>query len=131
MRRLIPASAAVVALAPYIALAQVGAVSRIVGVFNIFVGLMLTAALLTYAIGFIMWWIRLGSWPSYRTQAIRVLEWAVAVLFTLVVLLGIVQFFQQHQQAATYVISAIVVIGIIWIAVYVLSHSSGAEEEEH
>ena len=121
---------ALVLLTPFAAGAQVVAVGHLVGIFNIFVGLMLTAALLIYAFGFIMWWIRLGTWPSYRTVAVRVLEWAVAILFTLVVLLGIVQFFQFHQRAATYVISVIVLIAIIAIIVYLIAHSGGDEKKE-
>lgn len=120
-----------VALAmPLAADAQVGAVSRVAGIFNIFVGLMLTAALLTYGVGVIMWWIRLGSWPSYRTTAIRILEWAVATLFVLIVLLGIVQFFQKHPTAASYVLSAIVLVLIIWAVVYLMAHSGGKKEEK-
>jgi hypothetical protein len=117
-------------LLPLVTYAQVAAVSRVVGVFNIVVGLMLTTALGIYVTGFIMWWIRLGSWPSYRTVAIEALEWAVGILFTLVVLLGIVQFFQRHQQAATYVLSAIVIIALIWIVIYLAANSGGGEKEK-
>lgn len=119
-----------VLFAPFAAQAQVATVGRVAGIFNVFVGLMLTAALVTYVFGFVMWWIRLGTWPSYRTEAIRVMEWSVAILFTLIVLLGIVQFFQQHQRAATYVISAIVLIIIIWAIVYIALHSGGEKKEE-
>ena len=123
--RLLPLGAL---LAPFAVAGQVQAVSRIVGVFNIFVGLMLTASILLYGVGLIMWFIRLGTWPSYRTVAVRVLEWAVAVLLVLVVLLAIVQFFQGHPHAAAYVISFIVVAIVIWIIVYLASHSSERKE---
>jgi len=116
-------------LFPALAIAQTDAVSQVVGVFNVLVGLMLVAALLTYALGVVVWACRLGTWPSYRTEAIRTLEWAVATLFTLVVLLGIVQFFQRHPQQATYVISAIVVILVIWMVVYLIAHSGGGEKK--
>jgi VIT1/CCC1 family predicted Fe2+/Mn2+ transporter len=125
--RLLPLAAFAV---PAVVFAQVGAVSRVVGIFNVMVGLMLTVALLTYGIGFIMWVIRLGTWPTYRTDAIRALEWSVATLFTLVVLLAIVQFFQRHPYEATYVLSAIVIILIIWIIVYLIAHSGGEEKKE-
>lgn len=114
---------------PFLAQAQVGVVSQIVGIFNIFVGVMLTVALMVYAIGFVMWIIRLGTWPSYRTEAIRVMEWSVAILFTLVVLLGIVQFFQRHPQEATYVLSAVIIIAIIWIVVYLSTHSEEKKDD--
>ena len=115
---------------PMLASAQVGAVSRIVGVFNVMVGLMLVIALITYGIGFVMWVIRLGTWPSYRTEAIRAMEWSVALIFTLVVLLAIVQFFQRHPHAATYVLSAVVIILIIGIIVYLIAHSGGEKKDE-
>lgn len=129
MYRRILALAASAALLPLPVLAQAAATSRIVGIFNIIVGAMLTVALALYVIGFAMWWVRLNTWPSYRTVAIEILEWAVAILFTLVVLLGIVQFFQRHQTAGTYVISAIVIIGIIWIILY-LARNSGGEDDK-
>ncbi len=119
----------VVLLLPALTSAQVGAVSRVVGVFNVLVGLMLTAALLTYGVAFTMWVIRLGTWPTYRTEAIRAMEWSVATLFTLVVLLAIVQFFQKHPHEASYVLSAIVLILIIWIIVYLIAHSGGEEKK--
>lgn len=127
MRRLLPL---LTLLSPSLALAQVNTTSQIAGLFNIFVGLLLTVAMLTYAVGLIMWFVRLGTWPTYRTEAIKIMEWSVAQLFVLVVLLAIVQFFQRHPQAAMYVLSFIVVVGIIAMAIYIASHS-GEEKEEH
>jgi hypothetical protein len=103
---------------------------RTVGIFNIFVGLMLTVALLTYALGFVMWVVRLGTWPSYRTEAVKIMEWSVAILFVLVVLLIIVQFFQMHTQAGLWILSAIVIIGIVWLIIWVLMDSGGEKEEK-
>ena len=68
--------------------------TQVIGLFNIFVGLMLTVALFTYGLGFFLWLCRLGTWPTYRTEAIKIMEWSVVILFVLVVLLAIVQFFQ-------------------------------------
>src|SRR3989338_2431657 len=121
------AALAVVAT-PLVASAQT--FSRVLGVFNVFVGLMLTAALLTYATGFIVWVIRLGTWPSYRTEAIKIMEWSVVILFVLVVLLAIVQFFQYHPKEAGWVVSVIVGLIIIWIILYLAAHSGGEKKEE-
>lgn len=125
--RLLPLATVV---APALARAEVSTVARIVGIFNVFVGLMLGVALLFYGFGLVMWFVRLGSWPSYRTEAIRSMEWSVAILFTLVVLLGIVQFFQNHQRAATYVLSAIILILIVWVILYLVVHSGSGEKEK-
>src|SRR3990167_6382361 len=80
----------------------------VTGFFNIFVGLMLTVARVTYGIGAVIWIVRLGTWPSYRTEAIKILEWSVVILFVLVVLLLIVQFFRYHPKEAGWVVSVIV-----------------------
>lgn len=101
-----------------------------IGVFNVFVGLMLTLAILTYGLGFSLWLCRLGTWPTYRTEAIKIMEWSVVVLFVLVVLLAIVQFFQYHPRQAAFVVSAIVAIIIVWIIVYLAAHSGGGEKKE-
>jgi hypothetical protein len=102
--------------------------TEVTGLFNIFVGLMLTAALLTYGVGTLMWFTRLGTWPSYRTEAIKILEWAVAILFTLVLLLIVVQFFRDHPYAASYLVAFIVLILVIWAIITFAK--SGEEKDE-
>ena len=103
--------------------------TQAIGLFNIFVGIMLTVALFTYGLGFILWLCRLGTWPTYRTEAIKIMEWSVVILFVLVVLLAIVQFFQNHRQAATWVVSIIIGIFIIWVIVYLAAHSGGGKKK--
>lgn len=104
--------------------------TQVIGLFNIFVGLMLTVALLTYFLGFFLWLTRLGTWPTYRTEAIKIMEWSVVILFVLVVLLAIVQFFQYHPKEAGFVVSIIVGIIIIWIILYLAAHSGGGKKKE-
>lgn len=114
--------------------AQTGAVdgnfiSQAVGFFNVFVGLMLTAAMLTYGIGLVVWWVRLGTWPTYRTEAIKIMEWSVVILFVLVILLAIVQFFQNHPRAAGYTVSVLVLALVVW-AIIVMA-AKGGKKDEH
>lgn len=104
--------------------------TQVVGLFNIFVGLMLTVALLTYGLGFFLWLARLGTWPTYRTEAIKIMEWSVVILFVLVVLLAIVQFFQYHPREAGWAVSIVVGIIIIWIILYLAAHSGGEKKKE-
>jgi len=105
-------------------------VTKALGVFNVFVGLMLTAALLIYGVGFVVWLVRLGTWPTYRTEGIKIMEWAVVVLFVLVVLLAIVQFLQYHPRQAGIVGSFIVAILIVWMIVYLATHSGGGKKKD-
>ncbi|MSU73895.1 hypothetical protein EXS56_02015 [Candidatus Kaiserbacteria bacterium] len=104
--------------------------TQAIGLFNVFVGLMLTMAILTYGLGFFLWLCRLGTWPTYRTEAIKIMEWSVVVLFVLVVLLAIVQFFQYHPREAAWTVSVIVGIIIIWIIVYLAAHSGGGKKKK-
>lgn len=104
--------------------------TQIVGVFNIFVGLMVVAAILLYGASFIMWATRLGSWPSPRDEAIDLMMWTPAILFTLIVLLAIVQFLQNHPQAGAYIVSGIVLLIIVGVIVYLALNASGGEKEE-
>ncbi len=121
-----PLSAVIVAT-PFLAGAQ--AMAQVVGFFNVFVGLMLTAALITYAIGVGMWATRLGSWPSYRTEAIVIMEWSVAILFVLVILLSIVQFFQNYPRIASYVFTTIFLL-IVVVGIVIIATAKGKDEEK-
>ncbi len=121
--------AAVLLLAlPFQASAEV--VVQAVSLFNIFVGLMLVAALLTYGLGFTMWITRLGTWPSNRTEGIKVMEWAVVILFVLVVILMIVQFFRDHPTTATYVVAVLVLALVGWGLLTFIKKSGEKKEEE-
>lgn len=127
-----------VLVGPSALLAQVSGASgdstlltQIVGLFNIFVGLMVVAAFLLYGGGLIMWMTRLGSWPSPRDEAIRIMMWAPVILFTLIVLLAIVQFLQGHPQVGTYIVSTLLLLIVIGIILYIaLNAREGKKEEE-
>lgn len=121
---LLPAAASL--LAPIAAHAQ--ALVQTTSIFNIFVGLMLVAALLTYGVGAVIWVTRLNSWPSFRTEGTKILEWAVVILFVLVVLLGIVQFFRDHPHIATYTTAVLVVLIVGWVLVK--TFAQGGEDEK-
>lgn len=132
----LPHAASGIALALAIALALPAIASaettftQVIGLFNIFVGLMLTVALFTYFLGFFLWLTRLGTWPTYRTEAIKIMEWSVVILFVLVVLLAIVQFFQFHPREAAFVVSVLVAIIIVWIILYLASRPKEKKKEE-
>jgi len=117
-----------VAVAPLFASAQV--LMQAIGLFNVFVGLMLTVALLTYGIGFVVWIVRLGSWPSYRTEGVVIMEWSVVILFILVVLLSIVQFFQHYPRTAGYVVSTIAVLVVLG-SIIVFAAKGEPKEDKH
>lgn len=105
------------------------AIAQLLGLFNIFVGLMLTASILLMVGGFIAWFVRLGTWPTYRTEAVEYMKWGVAILFVLVVLLAAVTFVQEHTQEAMFVAGTLFVALVIWLVLKVAT--AGGGEEEH
>ncbi len=104
--------------------------SNAVDLLNIFAGLLLTAGLLTYAAGFLTWITRLGTWPSYRTEAVKVMEWSTAILFVLVVMLTITDFFRDHPTAATYITATIVLVIVFGVILYLAATSKDEKKSE-
>lgn len=104
--------------------------TTIIGLFNIIVGLMLTASILIMGGGLALWYIRLGPSPSYRDEAIKMMQWAVAILFVLVMLLYVAQFVQTHRALTVMVVTAALAAAVAYfVATQVLA--GGGEEEEH
>lgn len=125
-RALLPLS---VVLLPSAAYAQV--LSQVSGFFNIMVGLMLVFAFLFFFGGLGMWFVRLGTWPTYRDEAIRLMQWGVVILFVLAALLAIVQFVQKHVAAATFLAGIVIVIGVAWVVVTVSQAKGEDDEKKH
>lgn len=125
-RALLPLS---IVLLPSAASAQV--LSQVSGLFNIMVGLMLVFAFLFFFGGLGMWAVRLGTWPTYRDEAIRLMQWGVVILFVLAALLAIVQFVQTHVAVATFLAGIVIVIGVAWMVVTVSQAKGEDDEKKH
>ena len=104
----------VVAFAVFAALVPASAEAltfvQVLGLFHIAVGILLTFTLLLFATGVGVWIARFNTWPSYRETAIRVIEWAIAMLFVLIILLAIVNFFQRHTTRALTLLAFVVIV---------------------
>ena len=123
MHRIYPLAVAILLL-PSTAFAL--SISQVAGLFNIFVGLMLTAAFLSYGGGFIVYLASIGT--IRRSKGIDLMAQGTVILFVLVVLLAIVQYFQRHPAIGAMIVSAIIVVLIIWA---ILSVAGESEEKEH
>ena len=99
----------------------------IIGLFNIFVGLMLVAAFVTFGAGLIIWLVRIGT--IHREEGVQWMAWGVNILFVLVIGLAIVQFFQNRPAAATSVVAFLIIIFFIWLVFKVAT--APKEEEKH
>lgn len=107
-------------------------IAHLLGSFNILVGFMLVLGLLLWGAGCIMWVTRLGTFSTYRDDAIRVMEWSVSILFVLIVLSVIVKLVVNNIETALFFFGVLVVIVVILFAlsVYAPPHKA-AKEEDH
>ena len=94
---------------------MINSTAKVLGFFNLFIGLMLTVSILLFIGGFATYLVRLGTWPTYRTQAVEIMMWGVSVLFVLVVVLGAQQFLAAHLAVAVSIIAFIIVAGVAWL----------------
>lgn len=85
---------------------------QVVGFFHLFVGLFVVAIFFTFVVGAWGYFARLGTWPTYRDTSIEILEWAITMLFVLLVILGLVQFFQSHSSTALLILAVVLVVAI-------------------
>jgi len=97
--------------------------------FNIFVGLMLTLALLVFFGGLMVYFTRLGTWPNNRDAALKIMEWGVGILFVLIIILAIVQFFQQYPFIAGVVVGGIVLLTLGYFIFNAMRASAKAEKK--
>lgn len=104
--------------------------TQVAELFNIFVGLMLTVGLLIYFAGLGVYFSRLGTWPNHRDTAIKIMEWGIAILFVLIVILIIVHHFQQYPKTVSIIVAAIFLVLIAWAGVSVMRNSGGGEDKK-
>ena len=95
------------------------------GFLNVFVGLFLTLALILYGAAVIIYATRFGC-PN-RMESLDLIEWALSILFVLIVVLGVVQYFQRHPANMAYIIGTIVFVIVLWLIIY--AYSGGKKKE--
>lgn len=111
---------------PVFAHAQTASVSEVAGLFNIMAGFMFVAAFSVFVGGIITYFVHFGN--QERLEGIKLMEWGVAILFVLVVLLGVAQFFQRHEAATNVITAAIVIIAVVAVAFMILTEPSASEK---
>ena len=103
---------------------------QVAQLFNIFVGLMLAVALLMFFGGLFVYFSRLGTWPSHRDTAIKIMEWGVGILFVLIIILAIVQFSQKYPRIASMIVGGIVLLVVLYFAFTVMRTSDEDKKKE-
>lgn len=100
------------------------ALVKFFGFLNVFVGLFLTLAIILYGAAVIIYFTRFGN-PN-RAESLDLVEWALSILFVLIVVLGVVQYFQRHPANMVYVIGIIVFVLAVGLIIY--AYSGGAKK---
>ena len=104
--------------------------SQVSGLFYIVVGLAVVMAVLLMAAGIILWVARFGTDETYRDQAIKIMEWAVATLFTLILVLGVIEFIQSHSAIVLYIIGIAIIVVLIWFILTSGIFAGGGKKDE-
>lgn len=129
MIRLLSLLGAATLFLPTTASAQV--LVQAVGIFNIFVGLMLVVAVLVYFGSLVGWYIRRGVSTGYRDEMIALMQWPVVILFVLLIMLALIRFVQHSQGVASFVLGLFLFFMIAWVALQLASASAKGGEKEH
>jgi hypothetical protein len=90
---------------------------QVIGLFHIAVGLLLTATLLVFITGVGVYVSRLNTWPSHRDMAIRVMEWGIVMLFVLILMLALLDFFQNHTAIALPILAVLILVTVGFLLV--------------
>ncbi len=99
---------------------------QVVGLFHVAVGFILTGIVLLFVTGFSVYIARLNTWPSYRDSAIRVLEWAVVMLFMLIVVLSLVNAIQHHGEVALPILAFLIIVFVAFFIIRVFATTKKA-----
>ena len=102
---------------------------QVLNFFNIFVGVMLTASIIVFMGGFGAYIARLGTWPNHRDQALKFMEWGVTMMFVLVVIVAIVQFFDRNPRIATAIAAFIVLVLVVILIAQVMKPKKKEEKK--
>jgi hypothetical protein len=102
--------------------------TQVLSFFNLLVGLMLVVSLILFIGGFVLYLVRLGTWPTYRDEAVELMMWGVTVLFTIVLLLALQQFLLSHLALAVSIVGMIIIVLVAWLIIRDLS--GGSEEKK-
>lgn len=100
-------------------------VPQLAGLFNVFVGGMLTLGILFGVGGFIEYITHLGL--QMRDQGLERMKWGIYVLFVLAVILWLSQFVQKNVPLVIFTLGALVVLLIGW---FILSELTAPKKEE-
>ena len=101
---------------------------QVLSLFHVATGLLLTFVILIFCTGVFVYYARLGTWPSHRDYAIKILEWSVALLSVLIVLLALLRAFQVYTKTMLVILAVVVLLAI---AIFIVRGAAAAKSKPH
>mgnify|MGYP003395054606 CR=1 FL=1 len=77
-----------------------------------------------------MYLVRIGTWPTYRTDALSLMGWGLNILFVLVVLLAVQQFLARHLAFTVSLVALIIILLIVWLVIKGATEAPAKPPEE-
>ncbi|MDO8562152.1 MAG: hypothetical protein Q7S05_05045 [bacterium] len=103
------------------------AVAQVLGFFNIVVGLLLVASVISFGAGIVLYATRYGTWP--REEAFPFMSLGITILFVVSVLLALIHFFVDHTAATLYVLAVIAFFCLAGIILFLVKAGKKKEEK--
>jgi len=83
---------------------------QVLGFFHVAIGFLLTVTILVFFTGLGTYFSRLNTWPSHRDNSIIMIQWSVVMLFVLLLLVAVVNFFQTKPHIALPILAFIIIV---------------------
>ena len=99
---------------------------QVLSMFHVMTGLLLTFVLLMFVTGIWAYFARLGTWPTHRDNAIKILEMGVSLLAVLVVRLALLRAFQ----VCTTVMLTILAVVVFLVLAFFIVRSAATRKEK-
>ena len=99
---------------------------QVLSLLHVATGILLTFVILIFCTGVFVYYARLGTWPSHRDYAIKILEWSVALLSVLI--LALLRAFQVYTKTMLVILAVVVLLAI---AIFIVRGAAAAKSKPH
>lgn len=103
---------------------------QFLGFFHVAIGILLTCTILVFLTGVGTYFARLNTWPSHRDFSIIVIQWSVVMLFVLLLLVALVNFFQTKPGVALPILTFIIVVAVAVVVVRYVAQKGDKKDDK-
>lgn len=99
---------------------------QVLGFLDIVIGLFVAASIVIFAAALIVYFVRLGQ--INREEMFPYMEFSIATLFVISVVLGLIRFFREYTDVMLYILGAIAAVLIAALILWLLATTPKKEE---